>query len=81
MSFVFWLLAAITVAGGLAAVLLKNLVHCALALTVVFTGLALLFLQLDAQFAGFAQILVYVGAGRVGMRREHFGPRTYRYAE
>jgi len=33
-----------------------------LALTVVFTGLALLFLQLDAQFAGFAQILVYVGA-------------------
>ena len=62
MSFVFWFLAVITVAGGLAAVLLKNLVHCALALTVVFTGLALLFLQLDAQFAGFAQILVYVGA-------------------
>ena len=27
-----------------------------------FAGLALLFLQLDAQFAGFAQILVYVGA-------------------
>jgi NADH-quinone oxidoreductase subunit J len=62
MSFVFWLLAVITVAGGLAAVLLKNLVHCALALTVVFAGLALLFLQLDAQFAGFAQVLVYVGA-------------------
>ncbi len=62
MSFVFWLLAALTVAGGLAAVLLKNLVHCALALTVAFAGLALLFLQLDAQFAGFAQILVYVGA-------------------
>ena len=48
--------------GGLAAVLLKNLVHCALALTVAFAGLALLFLQLDAQFAGFAQILVYIGA-------------------
>jgi NADH:ubiquinone oxidoreductase subunit 6 (subunit J) len=28
----------------------------------VFFGLALLFLRLDAQFAGFAQILVYVGA-------------------
>ena len=27
-----------------------------------FAGLALLFLQLDAQFAGFAQILVYIGA-------------------
>lgn len=41
---------------------LKHLVHCALALTVAFLGLALLFLQLDAQFAGFAQILVYIGA-------------------
>ncbi len=36
--------------------------HCALALTVAFLGLAFLFLQLDAQFAGFAQILVYIGA-------------------
>ena len=62
MDFVFWLLAAITVGGALAAVLLRNLVHCALALTVAFGGLALLFLDLDAQFAGFAQILVYIGA-------------------
>ena len=62
MSIVFYLIAALTVAGGLAAVLLKNTVHCALALTVAFAGLALLFLKLDAQFAGFAQILVYIGA-------------------
>ena len=62
MSFAFYLIAALTVAGGLAAVLLKNTVHCALALTVAFAGLALLFLDLDAQFAGFAQILVYIGA-------------------
>lgn len=62
MSFVFWLIAALTVAAALAAVLLRNLVHCALSLSVTFAGLALLFLQLDAQFAGFAQILVYVGA-------------------
>jgi len=62
MSFVFYLLAALTIAGGLAAVLLKNTVHCALALTVAFAGLALLFLELDAQFAGFPQILVYIGA-------------------
>jgi NADH-quinone oxidoreductase subunit J len=62
MSFVFYVLAAITLAGALAAVLLKNTVHCALALTVAFAGLALLFLELDAQFAGFAQILVYIGA-------------------
>jgi NADH-quinone oxidoreductase subunit J len=62
MSIVFYLIAALTVAGGLAAMLLKNTVHCALALTIAFAGLALLFLQLDAQFAGFAQILVYIGA-------------------
>jgi len=62
MSPIFYLLAAITVAGGLATVLLKNLVHCALAVTIAFLGLALLFLSLDAQFAGFVQILVYIGA-------------------
>ncbi|MGA2349700.1 MAG: NADH-quinone oxidoreductase subunit J [Terracidiphilus sp.] len=62
MSFVFYMLAALSVTGALAAVLLKNTVHCALALTVAFAGLALLFLDLDAQFAGFAQILVYIGA-------------------
>jgi len=62
MSIVFYILATLTLAGALAAVLLKNTVHCALALTVAFAGLALLFLNLDAQFAGFAQILVYIGA-------------------
>ncbi len=62
MSVAFYVVSALTVAGGLAAVLLKNTVHCALALTVAFAGLALLFLKLDAQFAGFAQILVYIGA-------------------
>ena len=62
MSLAFYLIAGLSVAGALAAVLLKNTVHCALALTVAFAGLALLFLQLDAQFAGFAQILVYIGA-------------------
>jgi NADH:ubiquinone oxidoreductase subunit 6 (subunit J) len=62
LSPIFYLFAALTLAGGLAAVLLKHLVHCALAVTVAFAGLALLFLELDAQFAGFAQILVYIGA-------------------
>jgi NADH-quinone oxidoreductase subunit J len=59
---VFLLTAVLTVAGALAAALLRNLVHCALSLTVTFAGLALLYLQLDAQFAGFVQILVYIGA-------------------
>ncbi|HWV99212.1 MAG TPA: NADH-quinone oxidoreductase subunit J [Candidatus Acidoferrum sp.] len=55
-------LATVTLAGALAAMCLRNLVHCALALAVSFTGLAAVYLQLDAQFVGFAQILVYVGA-------------------
>jgi NADH-quinone oxidoreductase subunit J len=62
MNFAFYLISGLAVAGALAAVLLKNTVHCALALTVAFAGLALLFLKLGAQFAGFAQILVYIGA-------------------
>jgi NADH-quinone oxidoreductase subunit J len=62
MSVVFYVISAFTIAGGLAAVLLKNTIHCALALTVAFAGLALLFLSLDAQFVGFVQILVYIGA-------------------
>jgi NADH:ubiquinone oxidoreductase subunit 6 (subunit J) len=62
MNVIFYLLAALTIAGGLAAILLKHLIHAALAVTIAFAGLALLFLQLDAQFAGFAQILIYIGA-------------------
>jgi len=61
-SILFLLTAVVTVAGALAAALLKNLVHCALSLTVTFAGLALLYLELGAQFIGFAQILVYIGA-------------------
>jgi NADH-quinone oxidoreductase subunit J len=62
MSLVFYLLAAIAVAGALASILLRNKVHCALMLTVAFAGLAFLYLDLDAQFAGFAQVMVYIGA-------------------
>jgi len=61
-SLTFLLTATLTVAGALAAAMLRNLVHCALSLTVTFGGLALLYLQLGAQFAGFSQILVYIGA-------------------
>src|SRR6266404_321818 len=58
----FIILGLLTLAGAGAAMSLRNLVHCALALTVAFAGLAALYLQLDAQFVGFAQILVYIGA-------------------
>jgi NADH-quinone oxidoreductase subunit J len=58
----FLVLACLTLGSGIAAMSLRNLVHCALSLVVTFAGLAALYLQLDAQFVGFSQILVYVGA-------------------
>jgi NADH-quinone oxidoreductase subunit J len=62
MTLSFAIIAAITVASAVAAMALRNLVHCALSLTLTFAGLAALYLQLNVQFVGFAQILVYVGA-------------------
>jgi NADH-quinone oxidoreductase subunit J len=54
--------ATLTVVGAAAAMSLRNLVHSVLALTLAFAGLAVVYLQLGAQFIGLAQILVYVGA-------------------
>jgi len=62
MTIPFLIIAVLTIAASAAAMTLRNLVHCALSLVVAFAGLAAAFLQLDAQFVGFAQILVYVGA-------------------
>ena len=58
----FYILALLTIAGALGAMNFKRLVHCALSLVVCFAGLAGLYLNLNAQFAGLVQILVYVGA-------------------
>ena len=62
MTVPFLILAIVTIAGATAAMTLRKLVHCALALAVCLIGLAGLYLDLGAQFVGFAQILVYVGA-------------------
>src|SRR5262245_29427579 len=62
MTWPFALLALVTLAGAIAAITLRNLVHCALCLAVTFAGLAALYLQLNAQFVGFVQVLVYIGA-------------------
>jgi NADH-quinone oxidoreductase subunit J len=61
-SLSFAIIAVFTVAGALAAMTLRNLVRCVLALVLAFTGLAGLYLQLGAQFVGFTQVLIYVGA-------------------
>jgi NADH:ubiquinone oxidoreductase subunit 6 (subunit J) len=62
MSLPFIIIAIVTLFAAAAAMSLRNLVHCALSLVVALAGLAALYLALDAQFVGFAQILVYVGA-------------------
>ena len=62
MSPAFLIIAVVTLFAAAAAMSLRNLVHCALSLIVALAGLAALYLSLDAQFVGFAQILVYVGA-------------------
>ena len=62
MSLYFIITAIVTLLAAAAAMSLRNLVHCALAVVAALAGLAALYLQLDAEFVGFAQILVYVGA-------------------
>jgi NADH:ubiquinone oxidoreductase subunit 6 (subunit J) len=62
MSLIFFIIAAVTVVSAAAAMMLRNLIHCALCVAVAFLGLAAFYLQLEAQFAGFAQVFVYLGA-------------------
>ena len=62
MGITFAIIAALTLVSAVAAMSLRNMVHCALSVAVAFAGLAAMYLQLDAQFVGFAQILVYIGA-------------------
>jgi NADH-quinone oxidoreductase subunit J len=62
MTLIFLILAAITIVGTAAAMSFRNPIHCILGLTVGLVGLASLYLLLGAQFVGFTQIIVYVGA-------------------
>lgn len=62
MSLSLFILMLIVIGGATAAMTMRNLIHCALALALTFLGLAGLYLDLNAQFIGWAQILVYVGA-------------------
>ena len=55
MHWSFFIIAAVTVLSAMAAMSLRNIVHCALLLTITFAGLAAFYLQLNAQFVGFAQ--------------------------
>ena len=62
MTATFAIIAVLTLASAVAAMSMRNLVHCVLMLMVTFAGLAALYLGLGAQFVGFAQVLIYIGA-------------------
>lgn len=61
-TFIFWLLAVVSVAGSLGLVLLRRAVHCALMLAAVMLSLAVLYALQDAPFLAFVQVIVYTGA-------------------
>jgi NADH-quinone oxidoreductase subunit J len=52
----------LTVGAAVAAMALRDLVRASLCLVASFAGLGVLYLGLGAEFAAFAQLLVYVGA-------------------
>lgn len=58
----FYIIAAVMVIGAICVVILRNIFHCALALSLVAIGAAGLYFMLDAEFLAVVQILVYVGA-------------------
>jgi len=64
---VFWFLAVVILAAGILVVSLKNIFHCALALILCLTGVAGVFILLNAEFLAAAQVLIYVGAVSVLM--------------
>jgi len=58
----FWIIAVVMVVAGLRLVTTKNVVHAALYLMIVLAGSAAIFLLLGAEFLGWTQVLVYIGA-------------------
>jgi NADH-quinone oxidoreductase subunit J len=61
-TLVFYIFAAVLIIAALMVVGLRNIVHSALALIVVFAMAAGIYVLLNAEFIAIVQILVYVGA-------------------
>ncbi len=59
---VFYLFAGIAILAALGMIALRNPVHSALSLAVVFVSLAALYVLLNAPFIAAAQVMVYAGA-------------------
>lgn len=59
---VFFILATITVVGGLGMVSVASVFHAALLMVVTFIGIAGLYMVMGVGFMGVIQVLIYVGA-------------------
>ncbi len=59
---VFYLFAGLAVLAALGVIILRNPVHSALCLAVVFVSLAAMYILLNAPFIAAAQVMVYAGA-------------------
>jgi NADH:ubiquinone oxidoreductase subunit 6 (subunit J) len=58
----FWVIAIVLVGSALAVVLLRNIVHAALFLALVFGAAAGVYILLNAEFIAIVQVLIYAGA-------------------
>jgi NADH-quinone oxidoreductase subunit J len=61
-AFIFFVFAALTLAGAFGVVLVRNPVHAALSLVVTLVSVAVLFIQQDAHLLAAVQVVVYAGA-------------------
>lgn len=59
---IFWIIAILLVGAALMVVCLRNIVHSALALVVLFAMASGIYLLLNAEFIAIVQILIYAGA-------------------
>ena len=59
---VFFISAAIILAGGIGVIVVRNPVHAALSLVMTLFGVAVLFINLEAYFLAVVQVIVYAGA-------------------
>jgi len=59
---VFFVSAAIILAGGVGVIVMRNPVHSALSLVMTLFGVAVLFIDMEAYFLAAVQVIVYAGA-------------------
>lgn len=61
-QYVFAVIAALIAVSAVRLVTTRNVVHAALYLLLVLSGAAMLFLLFTAEFVGWVQVLIYIGA-------------------